>query len=96
VSHRHLSDHLSELVENTLGDLEHSKVACQLLALCEICVNVLWSLPGVSFNEQLSDIVDDSFPLFSGNDSVLIFRNSGMKKTGKREPGNGNSIVYAN
>ena len=26
VSHRHLSDHLSELVENTLSDLEHSKV----------------------------------------------------------------------
>ena len=26
VSHRHLSDHLSELVENTLNDLEHSKV----------------------------------------------------------------------
>ncbi|XP_061404387.1 U5 small nuclear ribonucleoprotein 200 kDa helicase [Lethenteron reissneri] len=25
VSHRHLSDHLSELVESTLGDLEHSK-----------------------------------------------------------------------
>ncbi|CAF1188389.1 unnamed protein product [Adineta steineri] len=25
VSHRHLSDHLSELVENTLGDLEQSK-----------------------------------------------------------------------
>jgi pre-mRNA-splicing helicase BRR2 len=25
VSHRHLSDHLSELVENTLNDLEHSK-----------------------------------------------------------------------
>jgi len=27
VSHRHLSDHLSELVENTLSDLEHSKVS---------------------------------------------------------------------
>ena len=26
VSHRHLSDHLSELVENTLNDLEQSKV----------------------------------------------------------------------
>lgn len=26
VTHRHLSDHLSELVENTLQDLEHSKV----------------------------------------------------------------------
>lgn len=26
VTHRHLSDHLSELVENTLNDLEHSKV----------------------------------------------------------------------
>ena len=25
VSHRHLSDHLSELVENTLSDLEQSK-----------------------------------------------------------------------
>ena len=25
VSHRHLSDHLSELVENTLGDLQQSK-----------------------------------------------------------------------
>ena len=25
VTHRHLSDHLSELVESTLGDLEHSK-----------------------------------------------------------------------
>ena len=30
VSHRHLSDHLSELVENTLTDLEHSKVSQQL------------------------------------------------------------------
>ena len=27
VTHRHLSDHLSELVENTLTDLEQSKVA---------------------------------------------------------------------
>lgn len=26
VSHRHLSDHLSDLIENTLGDLEQSKV----------------------------------------------------------------------
>ena len=26
VTHRHLSDHLSELVENTLADLEQSKV----------------------------------------------------------------------
>ena len=26
VSHRHLSDHLSELVENTLNDLEQSKI----------------------------------------------------------------------
>lgn len=26
ITHRHLSDHLSELVENTLQDLEHSKV----------------------------------------------------------------------
>ena len=26
VSHRHLSDHLSELVENTINDLEQSKV----------------------------------------------------------------------
>lgn len=26
ISHRHLSDHLSELVENTLKDLENSKV----------------------------------------------------------------------
>ena len=25
VSHRHLSDHMSELVENTLSDLEQSK-----------------------------------------------------------------------
>ncbi len=31
VSHRHLSDHLSELVENTLADLEASKV-CQKIA----------------------------------------------------------------
>ena len=30
VSHRHLSDHLSELVENTLSDLEHSKVSRSL------------------------------------------------------------------
>lgn len=28
VSHRHLSDHLSELVEQTLGDLEAAKVGC--------------------------------------------------------------------
>ena len=27
MTHRHLSDHLSELVENTLTDLEQSKVA---------------------------------------------------------------------
>ena len=27
VSHRHLSDHLSDLIENTLGDLEQSKVS---------------------------------------------------------------------
>ena len=26
VTHRHLSDHMSELVENTLNDLEQSKV----------------------------------------------------------------------
>ena len=30
VSHRHLSDHMSELVENTLSDLEQSKV-CDIL-----------------------------------------------------------------
>ena len=27
-SHRHLSDHLSDLVENTLNDLANSKVCC--------------------------------------------------------------------
>lgn len=27
ITHRHLSDHLSELVENTLQDLDHSKVS---------------------------------------------------------------------
>ena len=27
VSHRHLSDHLSDLIENTLSDLEQSKVS---------------------------------------------------------------------
>ena len=27
ISHRHLSDHLSEVVENTLKDLENSKVS---------------------------------------------------------------------
>ena len=36
VSHRHLSDHLSELVENTLSDLEHSKVSHQLLPTSNI------------------------------------------------------------
>ena len=41
MSHRHLSDHLSELVENTLDDLQHSKVStCDLqyskLYLCDI------------------------------------------------------------
>jgi len=30
VSHRHLSDHMSELVENTLSDLEQSKVSVTL------------------------------------------------------------------
>ena len=32
VSHRHLSDHMSELVENTLSDLEQSKVCHTLLS----------------------------------------------------------------
>lgn len=32
MSHRHLSDHLSELVENTISDLEQSKVS--ILSLC--------------------------------------------------------------
>ena len=30
VSHRHLSDHMSELVENTLSDLEQSKVSVSM------------------------------------------------------------------
>lgn len=28
VTHRHLSDHMSDMVENTLNDLEQSKVPC--------------------------------------------------------------------
>ena len=33
VTHRHLSDHMSDMVENTLNDLEQSKVqyACQII-----------------------------------------------------------------
>ena len=34
VSHRHLSDHLSELVENTLTDLEQSKVRRNYVFSC--------------------------------------------------------------
>ena len=30
VSHRHLSDHLSEIVENTISDLEQSKVSLSI------------------------------------------------------------------
>lgn len=32
VSHRHISDHLSELVETTLSDLEGSKVTSTYIA----------------------------------------------------------------
>ena len=28
VTHRHLSDHMSDMVENTLNDLQQSKVQC--------------------------------------------------------------------
>ena len=38
VTHRHLSDHMSDMVENTLNDLEQSKVqyACQLIIATEL------------------------------------------------------------
>lgn len=38
VTHRHLSDHMSDMVENTLNDLEQSKVqyACQLIIDTEL------------------------------------------------------------
>ena len=40
-SHRHLSDHLSELVETTLADLEQSKVrACTTNQQLSSCMHV--------------------------------------------------------
>ena len=38
VTHRHLSDHMSDMVENTLNDLEQSKVQyeCQLIIDTEL------------------------------------------------------------
>jgi hypothetical protein len=54
-SHRHLSDHLSDLVENTLNDLANSKVSnstaaptfvpshAQYAGQCQCCCS--WSLP---------------------------------------------------
>jgi hypothetical protein len=44
VSHQHLSDHLSELVENTLNDLVNSK--CITIGISQIlcCLNRLTSL----------------------------------------------------
>lgn len=43
VTHRHLSDHMSDMVENTLNDLEQSKVqyACQLIIDTEL--STLWT-----------------------------------------------------
>lgn len=40
VSHQHLSDHLSELVENTLSDLVNSK--CITIGWCSISVTFLF------------------------------------------------------
>ena len=37
MSHRHLSDHLSELVENTITDLEQSKVGTQCILSWRPC-----------------------------------------------------------
>ena len=37
VSHRHLSDHLSEVVENTINDLEQSKcIRCVVSDMCSV------------------------------------------------------------
>ena len=44
VTHRHLSDALSELVENTLKDLENSKVRGFMLILQEIISNIAFSI----------------------------------------------------
>ena len=53
VSHRHISDHLSELVETTLSDLEGSKVyapsvtvwiAANLVRLCLLLPDILRGL----------------------------------------------------
>lgn len=49
VTHRHLSDHLSELVENTLQDLEHSKV----------CKKLYKSTINISFNYILVQIFEN-------------------------------------
>jgi pre-mRNA-splicing helicase BRR2 len=53
VSHQHLSDHLSELVENTLGDLVNSKCIAigELMAGGSFCHS-----PDLSFAEDEMDV----------------------------------------
>ena len=50
VSHQHLSDHLSELVENTLNDLVGSK-----------CISIGKSLKRISLGSRDSNLLSEDF-----------------------------------
>lgn len=56
VSHTHLSDHLSELVENTLNDLVNSK-----------CIAIGMTDPGFAYFETNDCIDDDEMSLSALN-----------------------------
>ena len=50
VSHRHLSDHLSELVETTVSDLETSAcISVEVFSICSVppfnFLRMKWTLP---------------------------------------------------
>ena len=64
VSHRHLSDHLSDLIETTLSDLETAKIIAldrEYSRFCCYCNTHLVSLQGVShrhLSDHLSDLIE--------------------------------------
>ena len=63
VTHRHLSDHLSDLVENTLTDLEQSKVRVHVVIMC-LLVFCVQCVSCVYIEEMINTVTNNSQFLF--------------------------------
>ena len=61
VTHCHLSDHMSEVVETTLNDLQQSKVSKDLLVHTHFCEHTGKGLPCNAYNQMYLGLIDNSY-----------------------------------